>query len=165
MRSKCGGSGTSGRVGNRQVSLPSGNKPVAFVLACFPRYQPSPNSSSRSMSSILSPRLRVSSSGDLAAKSSTSSQWAQQSRTKNVRMTINMSPCWAGSRCEAILFSLGFLFLICLGGRSSAPAVAAAQIMKQLQAEREATERRKVAGEADGLQRRVMRERIGYRSK
>ena len=42
------------------------------VFTTLPRYQPSPKPSSNSTSSILSPRRKVSSSGPLALKSSTS---------------------------------------------------------------------------------------------
>lgn len=52
------------------VISPSGKSPVLPFCMCFPRYQPSPKSSSLSISSILSPLRRLNSSGLLASKSS-----------------------------------------------------------------------------------------------
>lgn len=52
------------------VILPSGNKPVLPFWICFPKYQPSPKSSSRSISSILWPLDKLNSSGLRASKSS-----------------------------------------------------------------------------------------------
>lgn len=49
---------------------PSGKRPVLPLVICRPRNQPSPKSSSRSMSSIRSPFARLSSSGLRARKSS-----------------------------------------------------------------------------------------------
>lgn len=61
----------SAKVTIRSVfSIPSGNSPVVPFTKCLPRNQPSPKSSSRSISSIRSPRDRVNSSGLLATKSS-----------------------------------------------------------------------------------------------
>jgi hypothetical protein len=51
-------------------NLPSGNRPVSPVSVFLPRYQPSPKSSSRSISSMRSPRARLSSSGLRAWNSS-----------------------------------------------------------------------------------------------
>lgn len=57
-------------VGMKVRDRPSGNKPVAPLLKSSPRYQPSPNSSSRSVRRTRSPRLRVNSSSPRAMKSS-----------------------------------------------------------------------------------------------
>ena len=54
----------------KHSSLPSGKSPLLPVCKCLPRYHPSPKSSSRSMSSILSPFVRLSSSELRASKSS-----------------------------------------------------------------------------------------------
>lgn len=50
--------------------IPSGKRPMLLLCACFPRYHPSPKSSSRSISSIRSPLDRLNSSGLRASKSS-----------------------------------------------------------------------------------------------
>ena len=55
---------------HRARSSPPGKSPLAELSKCFPRYQPSPKPSSSSTSSILSPRLRFSSSTLRAWKSS-----------------------------------------------------------------------------------------------
>ena len=52
------------------MKVPSGNSPLLPFCICLPRYHPSPKSSSRSMSSILSPFDRLSSSLLRASKSS-----------------------------------------------------------------------------------------------
>ena len=53
-----------------EQDAPSGNRPFSPVSVFLPRNQPSPKSSSRSMSSMRSPRLRLSSSGLRATNSS-----------------------------------------------------------------------------------------------
>jgi hypothetical protein len=50
--------------------VPSGKSPFSPVSVFFPKNQPSPKSSSRSISSMRSPRLRLSSSGLRARNSS-----------------------------------------------------------------------------------------------
>ena len=50
--------------------VPSGNNPFSPLSVFFPKNQPSPKSSSRSISSMRSPRLRLSSSGLRAINSS-----------------------------------------------------------------------------------------------
>lgn len=57
---------------SRNCSIPPGKRPVVPDFRTFPRYQPSPKSSSSSTNSILSPRRNVSSSGPRASKSSRS---------------------------------------------------------------------------------------------
>lgn len=54
----------------KKKCLPPGKRPVPPFAKCFPRYHPSPNPSSSSTSSILSPRRRVNSSSPRASKSS-----------------------------------------------------------------------------------------------
>ena len=51
-------------------NLPSGKSPVLPLCVCLPRYHPSPKSSSRSISSIRSPFVRLISSELRASKSS-----------------------------------------------------------------------------------------------
>lgn len=50
--------------------VPSGNSPVLLFNKCRPKYHPSPNSSSRSTNSTLSPFIKLNSSGLRAVKSS-----------------------------------------------------------------------------------------------
>ena len=56
----------NGGLGN----VPSGKSPLAPFIKCLPRYHPSPKSSSRSISSTLSPLSKLSSSELRAEKSS-----------------------------------------------------------------------------------------------
>jgi hypothetical protein len=59
-----------------QTDAPSGNRPLSPVSVFLPRNQPSPKSSSRSISSMRSPRLRLSSSGLRARNSWTTTSWS-----------------------------------------------------------------------------------------
>lgn len=58
---------TKGEPKNEKMpNIPSGNRPVLPLTMCFPKNQPSPNSSSRSNNSTRSPFASVNSSELLA---------------------------------------------------------------------------------------------------
>lgn len=120
----------------RSWIIPSGNKPVLLVCVCLPKYHPSPKSSSRSMSSILSPLARLSSSLLRASKSSarltisTTSNFDlgldmcdSASCTVYIRMTRRISPGRAflgdaPAALYAIAGDVGFLATATRHGRS-----------------------------------------------
>lgn len=105
----------------RQRHVPSGNRPFSPLSVFLPRNQPSPKSSSRSISSMRSPRLRLSSSGLRARNSSAvacqqctcraappsstvlvarNASWRARRRGGDSRTTTSTSPGRQCSVCE-----------------------------------------------------------------
>jgi hypothetical protein len=75
--------------------VPSGNSPFSPLSVFLPRNQPSPKSSSRSTSSMRSPRLRLSSSGLRATNSSAA---GCQHRRRSAPHALRWSQSSSGAR-------------------------------------------------------------------